>query len=389
MRNNSYLICLCLISLATINVAKNPEAKISTVAMSNFFQSLILHDNSSWLLNILSLAILPIFLILAFKWFSKSANTKGLPPSPAKFPIIGNLHQLGLYPHRTLRTLAQRYGSLIFIHLGRVPVLVVSSADVACEVMKTHDLVFANRPRRKMSDVLLYGSKDVATSEYGEYWRQIRSICVLHLLSNKRVQSLRVAREEETSIMMQKIKQASCSSLNLSELFSTVTNDLVCRVALGKKYSEEKGGRKFDELLREFGELLGTFVVGDYIPWLDWLSRANGIYGRAERVARELDEFLNQVVEEHLKRGVKDVDNEGQGDFVDVLLWIQKNNTIGFPVDSTIIKALILDMFAAANLVLQFDWTLPGGSPLDMSEMAGLTIHRKFPLVAVASPYMK
>ncbi|KAI4356170.1 hypothetical protein L6164_000213 [Bauhinia variegata] len=137
--------------------------------MSAFVQSLILQDNP-WLLHVFSLAILPIFLILVFKWYSNSTDTTVSPPSHPKFPIIGNLHQLGLNPHRTLKKLAQRYGSLFLIHLGSMPVLVVSSAEDAKEVMKTHDLVLANRPQRKMFDILLYGSKDVATSQYGEYW---------------------------------------------------------------------------------------------------------------------------------------------------------------------------------------------------------------------------
>lgn len=123
----------------------------------------------------------------------------------------------------------------------------VSSADAARDVMKTHDLVFSNRPRSKLSDIVLYGSKDMASAQYGEYWRQIRSICVLHILSNKRVQSLRWVREEETAIMMEKIRHASSRNLevNLSEIFSTITNDIICRAALGRKYSEGEVGRSF------------------------------------------------------------------------------------------------------------------------------------------------
>ena len=192
---------------------------------------------------------------------------------------------------------------MMLLHLGRVPVLVVSSADAAREIMKTNDLIFANRPRNKMADILLYGSKDVAFAPYGDYWRQIRSISVLHLLSNKKVQSLRSVREEETAIMMERIKQASCSPLNLSELLSTITNDIVCRVALGRKYGGESG-TQFGELLIEFTELLGSFIIGDYIPWLDWLRQVNGLYNRAERLAKEFDEFLGEVVEEHINKAI-------------------------------------------------------------------------------------
>ncbi|KAK7401531.1 hypothetical protein VNO78_13080 [Psophocarpus tetragonolobus] len=206
-----------------------------------------------------------------------------------------------------------------------------------------------------MFDILLYGSKDVSAARYGDYWRQIRSICVLHLLSPKRVHSFREIREEEVEIMMHNIRNSNSSPVNISEVVSTISNNVVCRVALGRKY-DGKTGREFKRLLFEFTELLGSFVVGDYVPWLGWLSSVSGLYGRAERVAKELDEFLDEVIEEHIVRGVNEIeepvvelDAEAHRDFVDVLLWIQRTNALGFSVDRTVIKALILDMFAAGT----------------------------------------
>ncbi|KAJ1417618.1 Cytochrome P450 [Sesbania bispinosa] len=268
----------------------------------------------------LSLTIFLVLLSLLFiiKWYSNSATSKNSPPSPPRIPLLGNLHQLGLFPHHTLQCLAQKYGPLMLLHFGKVPLLVVSSADAASKVMKTHDSVFCDRPQRKIFDILFYGSKDVATATYGEYWRQIRSVCVLHLLSNKRVQSYRRVREEETARMMEYIKECSSSSslpVNLSELCSAVTDD----------------------------------IIWDFIPWLDWLSKINGMYGRGERVAKHVDEFIDEVIEEHItcrsrnsENGHVDMDNENRDDFVDVLLSIQKENAIGFPIDRTAIKALIL-----------------------------------------------
>ncbi|RDX66483.1 Cytochrome P450 71A26, partial [Mucuna pruriens] len=317
-------------------------------AMSNFVNGI----SSLWFL----LSILALFIFLAFptilSLLSKlnSNSAKKPPPSPPKLPIIGNLHQLGTLTHHTLQSFAQTYGPLTLLHFGKVPVLVVSSAEAAREVLKTQDHIFCNRPHRKMFDIFWYGSRDVASAPYGHYWRQVRSICVLHLLSTKKVQSFHRVREEEVVLMIDKVRQSCYASMpvNLTDLLSDVTNDIVCRCVIGRRYE----GSELRGPMSQLEELLGAAVLGDYIPCLDWLGRLNGVYGRAERVAKQLDQFLDQVVDEHVsERGRDDdVDGLGQNDFVDILLSIQKTSrTTDFQIDRTIMKALIMDMFGAGT----------------------------------------
>nr|POF16844.1 cytochrome p450 71a26 [Quercus suber] len=155
----------------------------------------------------------------------------------------------------------------MLLHFGSVPTLVVSSANAAQEIMKTHDLIFVNRPKSSMFEKLSYNYKDVSLAHYGEYWRQMKSILVLHLLSSKRVQSFRAVREEELSLLVEKIKQSCFSTVNLSEVLPKLTNDIVCRVTLGRRYDGGEGGRKFKKLMEDLVELLGIINVGDYIPY--------------------------------------------------------------------------------------------------------------------------
>ena len=52
--------------------------------------------------------------------------------------------------------------------------------------------------------------------------------------------------------------------------------------------------------------------------------------------------------------------------------------------------AMAVNEIVLANLVHQFYWSLPGGEAgenLDMSETAGIAMHRKIPLVLVASQH--
>ncbi|KAI3952859.1 hypothetical protein MKW92_050165 [Papaver armeniacum] len=105
---------------------------------------------------ILALSILLLFKIHRVCSLSKSSNTYKLPPSPPTVPIIGNLHQIGTLAHRSFRDLSQKYGPLMLLHLGQSPTLVVSSVDMAKEIMKNQDLVFANRPSSTATNALLY-----------------------------------------------------------------------------------------------------------------------------------------------------------------------------------------------------------------------------------------
>ncbi|KAL7191869.1 hypothetical protein ACSBR2_023865 [Camellia fascicularis] len=106
--------------------------------------------------------------------------------------------------------------------------------------MKTHDLTFSDRPKLSIASKLLYEARDVG--------------------SRAMVKSFRPVTEEETTLMIEMIKQ-SCSSssstmVNLSEMLVSLMNGVVCRVALGRKHS----GRKFKELLGEVVELLGVLI---------------------------------------------------------------------------------------------------------------------------------
>ncbi|CAN1234061.1 Cytochrome P450 71A6 (Fragment) [Linum perenne] len=257
-------------------------------------------------------------LLIIFKWVLFSSPKKNLPPSPFKLPILGNLHQLGTHPHRSLQSMSQLHGPIMLLHLGRSPTLVISSPESA---------------------------KDLSLSPYGEYWRQMRSICVMQLLSTKKVQSFRLVREEEANLMVERIENQRNSSggpVDLGEMFAVMTEDVISRVAFGKKY------RKLKDMLKEMAVLLGIFNVADFVPWLGWINRFNGLNARVEKVFNEFDQFLDEVVDEHVEKRQQGIVDEAEEhkDFVDVLLDAQDDNEL---MDRDSIKAIILDMFGAGS----------------------------------------
>ncbi|OAY78368.1 Cytochrome P450 71A1 [Ananas comosus] len=203
-----------------------------------------------------------------------------------------------------------------------------------------------------MAHELMYGARDVAFAPYGEYWRQVRRTCVLHLLSLRRVRSLRPVREEESALMVREIARLAelGAEFNVSELVVRLTNDIVCRAAFGRKYGgggagAEGGVGAVREALAEFVRLLGTVQIGEFVAGVGWIERWwRGLDRRVGTTARALDGFLERVLEDHRREGGwgdemdgRDCDDGWGGgddddrqmdgrDLVDVLLAVEKED---------------------------------------------------------------
>ncbi|KAG4208450.1 hypothetical protein ERO13_A03G132700v2, partial [Gossypium hirsutum] len=130
--------------------------------------------------------LIPFLLLLSLLLiFIKTLTAKKgkLPPGPPKLPILGNLHQLGPFPHRSTWQLSKKHGPIMLLQLGSTPPLVVSSAEAAKEVLKIHDLECCSRPPLTGPKRLTYNFQDVAFAPYGHYWKEMRKICVAELFS--------------------------------------------------------------------------------------------------------------------------------------------------------------------------------------------------------------
>ncbi|OAY50485.1 cytochrome P450 83B1-like [Manihot esculenta] len=300
-------------------------------------------------LLVLLLLALPFLLSFLLRKLKTKRNLH-LPPGPKGLPFIGNLHQFdSLNPHSYLWQLSQKHGPLMSLRLGFVPILVVSSAKMAKEVMKTHDLKFCSRPALVGNQKFSYNGLDVAFSSYNAYWREIRKICVVYLFNSNRVQSFRPIREFEISHMLEKISKSAVAlkPVNLSEAMMSVTSTIICRTAFGKRYEEDGvESSRFQELLKELQALFTCFFVSDYFPFLGFIDKFTGFFHRLEKNFKEFDIFYEQIIKEHLDPSRS---KPAEEDFLDILLQLWKSRS--FKVDLTFdhIKAVLMNVFVAGT----------------------------------------
>ncbi|KAL7605382.1 hypothetical protein Lser_V15G18814 [Lactuca serriola] len=304
-----------------------------------------------------------VYRLLLHKKSVKTATNQKPPQAKGAWPIIGHLHLLGgpELPHKVLGGMADKHGPVFTIKLGVHQALVVSDAAIAKECFTTNDKALASRPKMTGAKILGYNYSIFGLAPYGDYWRKVRKMVVLEVLSQRRVEMLGYIRASELKSSVNdlydrwlKNKRSENSEMVKVEMKQWCGNLLVnnmVRVIIGKRFPpHDKEGLQFQAVSRKLFKLLGVFVVTDFIPFLSYLDV--GGYKKAMKTTRkDLDNFFDRYVKEHREES-KTIQHEGNQDFMHVLISIVQDafedDFKGFDED-TIIKSTCLQLLVAGT----------------------------------------
>ncbi|XP_031279733.1 cytochrome P450 CYP736A12-like [Pistacia vera] len=206
----------------------------------------------------------------------------------------------------------------MFLRLGLIPTIVVSSPHIAEQFLKTHDLIFASRPPIDTLKHMAYGQKNLAFSPYGSYWRTMHKICMLELLSKNKISLNQDIRKEELDLLIKHIKEAVGTdvTVDLSAKVTSLSVDLTCRMVFGKKYADvDFNERGFNTMFQEAVKLADISNLNDYIPQIASLD-LQGLTKRTKVVAKVFDDFFEKIIDKH----VQSKDENITKDFVGIML---------------------------------------------------------------------
>ncbi|KAJ0024021.1 hypothetical protein Pint_08875 [Pistacia integerrima] len=277
-----------------------------------------------FLLVSLNTTIIGVFVtLLIFSCYllrrSNSNSTKGpkAPEAAGKWPVIGHLPVLAgsQLPHFTLGALADKYGPVFCIRVGVYPALVVSSWEVAKELFTTYDVDVSSRPKLTTGKLLGHNYANFGFSPYGAYWREMRKITAVELLSNRRLDLLKHVRATEVEHALKEIYKLWTKARNESshvlvetkQWFGDLNLNVILRMVAGKRYfgadaaTDEKEVRRCRKAMREFFDLAGLFVVRDALPFLGWLD-IGGYEKAMKKTFKELDSLVEEWLEEHRRK---------------------------------------------------------------------------------------
>ncbi|KAK1427361.1 hypothetical protein QVD17_16044 [Tagetes erecta] len=316
--------------------------------------------------TVLSLSLL---LIIFYVKFTRRSNTKStereVPEPDGAWPIIGHLYILGRSDqllHRTLGAMADKYGPAFNIRLGTRPAFVISSWEVAKECFTVNDKAVSSRPQTVSVKHMSYNGAMLAFAPYTPFWREMRKIVILELLSNRRIEMMKDVRSLEINFGIKELfrrwdensKQPVVVALD--KWLEHMMLSMIVMMVAGKRYlgdgCDGEEAERCHKAIIEFFRLSGVFVVSDVIPSLRWLDLP-GYEKQMKKTAKDFDIVLGGWLDEHRQKRKLDLERNRDGvkDFIDVMLSLEDEGKLSnMEHDSdTTIKSTCLALILGAS----------------------------------------
>ncbi|KAF9614674.1 hypothetical protein IFM89_019802 [Coptis chinensis] len=317
---------------------------------SSAFQVSSKHDGHPWY----SWGTLDIMLLLLATNMKKaSVGANQLPPGPPGWPVFGNIFDLGAMPHISLSSLSKKYGPVVWLRLGTVNTMLLSSAEAATEMFKNHDLTFSGRNISEAMRACSYNQGSMALGQHGPYWRMLRRICTTELFTNNRINETEQLRTKCIDNMLRWMWDESkkTGSIELAWFVSLMSFNVVGNVMLSEDLvdPQSKEGDEFFKSISRTIEWGGKPNVADFFPFLQWLDPQRIKKNMTRDMGHSLDFASRFVKQRILDRQSKK--NSTKVDFLDVMLDFQGNQKDGEPADISEknINIMILELFTAST----------------------------------------
>ncbi|XP_061354572.1 geraniol 8-hydroxylase-like [Gastrolobium bilobum] len=271
-----------------------------------------------------------------------------LPPGPFPLPIIGNLLALGNKPHQSLTKLAKIHGPILALKLGQVTTIIVSSAELAKQVLQTHDSSLSDRTVPQALSALNHDQFGVGFLCVTPLWRDMRRICKNQLFSNKTLDASQYLRRKKIEDLLSDVNQSCISgeAVNIGgAAFKTSLNSLTNTIFSIDFIQNSSDTGEYKDIVMGILKAVGTPNMADFFPLLKTID-PQGIKKSYACYIGKLFHVFDNLIHQRLKlrEGTNYVTNN---DMLDALLDISEDNSK--EMDNEKIKHLLHDLLVGGT----------------------------------------
>ncbi|KAM9763024.1 cytochrome P450 2J6-like isoform 1-T1 [Menidia menidia] len=309
--------------------------------------TMLLCDLCQWLTLRWILVLCLAFLLLVC--FLGKRDVPCFPPGPPALPVLGNIFSIeSKQPHIYLTKLADVYGNVFCIRLGRNKTVFVSGWKMVKEALVTQAENFVDRPYSPMVSRIYSGNSGGLFFSNGKVWRRQRRFAMAMLRTFGLARSsMEQSICEESRHLQEEMKKKEGEPFDPAPLLNSAVSNIICQIVFGRRF--DYNDRNFQSMLKNLTDMAyleGSIWALLYDAFPTLMQHLPGPHNGIFSSSKSLKASIRREIERHKL----DLDPSNPRDYIDKFLVEEKHNRnrdVGFEEENLVLCCL--DLFLAGS----------------------------------------
>ncbi|RAH78814.1 putative cytochrome P450 [Aspergillus japonicus CBS 114.51] len=252
----------------------------------------------------------------------KSSSSLPLPPGPKPLPLIGNVHQAPKsHGWRTYRQWNEQYGPIVHLNMLGQPVIILSTSEVAHDLLAKRGAIFSDRPRLFLATELALKGLNILMMNYTDQFRHHQRLQVSVLNATPAAAYLPIQTLESQQLLYDLLQTSASTGIDVQGAFQRTTASIIHTLLYGFRIQDPndfvlrsvvKLNEEFSEFIQVGAHIVDQFPVLNHLPGFlaPWKAKAENHYRtkyalRLSNFRRALEASDSWNIAQQLKEAVE------------------------------------------------------------------------------------
>jgi cytochrome P450 len=251
------------------------------------------------------------------------------------------------------------------MQVGSLKTIIVSSAELTKEFLKTNDGAFSARHAFNSIDYMSYYSS-FAFAPFGNFVKVMRKFSITKLMGSQTILQLEPLRTKEMKhfLLVFYKKSKLGEPVNVGHELMKLTNNIIAQMIWSTRPTDMDSEESWT-IVRDTTQVFGELNVCNMIPFFKYVD-FQGFVKKYKSVHKRFDGLVERVItdRQELRRKRKTGEvaeaEEGVKDFLELMLDLMEDENSELELSRIQLKALILDFITAGtdSAAIAIEWAL-------------------------------